>query len=52
MNNLFIFTQLPPVTCGVGITTEPLEEDENFNRRCVLLVKECIILDFMSTLKL
>ena len=56
MNNLIYFEQqnicsghLPWATIGVGVTIEPLEEDDKLAERCVLLVKEYGVLDFLST---
>ena len=40
MSILIYFSDfLPWVTVGVGVTIEPLKEDENFAGRCVLDVK-------------
>ena len=52
MNSLLILihnTHLPWVTVGVGVTIEPLEEDNKLVGRCVLLIKGYGVLDSLST---
>ena len=36
---IYFSAYLPWVTVGVGVTIEPLKEDEKFGGRCVLSVK-------------
>ena len=47
---IFIYyVYLPPVTIGVDVTIESLEEDKKLVRRYVLLVKEYGVFDPVST---
>ena len=47
---IFIYyVNLPPVTIGVDVTIESLEENEKLVRRYVVLVKEYGVFDIMST---
>ena len=43
------YVYLPPVTIGVDVTIESLEENEKLVRRYVLLVKEYGVFDTVST---
>ena len=45
--NLIHSAYLPGVI-GVGVTIEPLKEDVDVVGRCILLVKEYGLLDFVS----
>ena len=43
------YVYLPPVTIGVDVTIESLEDNEKLVRRYVLLVKACCVFDPVST---
>ena len=50
--NLIYTAHLPGVTVGVGVTIEPLDEDEKLAGGCALLVKGYGVLDSVSNIKI